>query len=108
VSKYRRQQPASRQEHESTTWTYWISRDSLDGALSALCSLWNEKPLRTRAGARVVWSHVDGHLGNFRPDEILSWPAFHTYPETDMELLVVETRPSAAELAGAKKRGGVG
>jgi hypothetical protein len=91
-------------EHESTTWTYWISRDSLDGELSATCSLWNEKPLRTRAGRRVVWSHHDGHLGDFRPDEILSWHAFHTYPETDLELIHVETRPSKAELEEAQKR----
>ena len=101
MSKYRRALPEP--DTEAPTWTYWLSRDSLDGALSAKCSLWYMKPLRTRIGNRVTWVHEHGHLGEFRPDEILTWPAFHTYPETNMELLVIETRPNAAELEEQKK-----
>lgn len=107
MTKYKHKQPKPKSgpgRHETTDWTYYLSRDSLDGALSAKCSVWNQKPLRTRVGGRVVWSHDTGHLGEFRPDEILAWLAFKTYPETDRELLVVETRPSAEELAEAEKQ----
>lgn len=99
-----RRLPEPKGEHETTTWVYWLSRDSLDGALSAKCSLWYMKPLRSRIGTRVVWSSTYGHLGDFRPEEIVTWPAFHTYPETDMELLVIATRPSKAELEEQKAR----
>lgn len=103
MSKYKHQQPAPKGEHESTDWAYWISRDSLDGALNAKCALWCSRPLRTRIGGRVTWTSVYGYLGMFRPDEILAWPAFHTYPETDVELIRVETRPTKDELTESRK-----
>ena len=102
MSKYKHQLPGLPPEHERIAWTYFVSRDSLDGALSASCSLWNEKPLRTRAGSRVVWSSVIGHLGEFRPAEVASW--FRTYPETDLELVRIETRPSQKEFEEAKRQ----
>jgi hypothetical protein len=105
MSKYRRGLPVPPGRNETVTWTYWLSRDSVAGALSAVCSLWNVKPLRTKIGARVTWTSEVGHLGDFRPDEVRTWPAFKTYPETDRELIVVETRPSIAELEAAEKQG---
>ena len=107
MRKYKHKLPTPPGEHETTTWTYFLSRDSLDGALGEKCSLWNLKPLRTRVGSRVVWTGVGAHLGDFRPDEIIAWPGFHTYPETDRELLVVETRPTAAELDTAQRQQGL-
>lgn len=86
------------------TWTYWLSRDSLDGALNARCSLWHVRPLRTRVGGRVTWTSATGHLGDFRPDEIIAWRAFRTYPETDRELIRVETVPTAEELEESLKK----
>lgn len=102
--QYKKQLPHPPLEHESTTWTYWISRDSLDGALSAKCSLWCVRPLRTRVGARVTWTSTYGHLGDFRPDEILAWRAFHTFPETNVELIRVETRPTKEQLDELKRK----
>ncbi len=102
MSTYKHKLPSPKQEHETTTWEYWVSRDSLDGAVSAECSLWHEKPLRTRIGTRVTWTSVYGWLGNFRPDEVKLW--FRTCPETDMELLHVETRPNKDELAESKAK----
>ena len=103
MSKHRRKLPApgDNEEAAKTTWVYWISRDSLDEALSELCSLWNEKPLRTKVGSRVLWSHATGHIGSYRPDEVSRW--FRTYPATDRELICVETRPSKAEYDAAKR-----
>lgn len=101
MSKYKHQLPGLPPEHERIAWTYFVSRDSLDGALSAKCTLWNAKPLRSKVGVRVVWSHADGCLGEYRPDEIVVW--FRTYPATDRELICVETRPSKAEYDAAKR-----
>ncbi len=102
MSKYKRALPAPKQEHETITWEYWVSRDSIDGAVSATCSLWHVKPLRTKAGPRVVWTSVYGFLGEFRADEIVSW--FRVCPDTDLELLHIETRPSKIELAEANRQ----
>lgn len=100
---YKRQLPVP--EHETIERSYWVSRDSLDGALSARCTLWNVKPLRVKCGSRVVWCASDGRLGDYRTDEIMFW--FRTFPETDRELLRVETRPNAKELEDAKKAAGI-
>lgn len=94
---------APRPEHETVTWTYWLSRDSLDGALNTRCSLWSERPLRTRVDERISWTSISGHLGDFTPAEVLAWRAFKTYPATDRELIRVETRPAAEELAESRK-----
>lgn len=92
-------------EHETTTWVYWISRDSIDGVLSAKCSLWHERPLRTHCGNRATWTSSHGHLGQYRPDDVAYW--FRTYPATDRELIRVETRPSKEQLEEAKRQGKV-
>lgn len=102
--KYHHQLPHPPLEHETTTWTYWISRDSLDGALNAKCSVWCMRPLRTRVGTRVVWMSATGHLGDFRPDEIIAWRGFHTYSETNVELIRVETRPTKEQLDELKRK----
>lgn len=107
MAKYRRKIPAPQDDTVRPVWVYYLSRDSLDGALNALCSLWFAKPLRTHVAQRVTWSSTSGHLGNFRPDEILKWAAFKTYPETDRELIVVETRPTKEELDESEKKAGI-
>jgi hypothetical protein len=90
-----------------TVWVYWISRDSVDGALSGMCSLWYVKPLRVKHRYRVTWvaaNHREpGHLGNFSPKDIAYW--FHTYPETDLELLRVEQTATERMLEEARKQG---
>lgn len=85
---------------DKPVWTYWVSRDSLDGILDAKCNVWRIKPIRVQHRYRVTWvcaDHLDpGHLGEFPPDEVGKW--FRVYPETDRELICVETYPSQAEL----------
>lgn len=87
-------------EHESTTWTYYVSRDSLDGVLAAQCTLWSVKPVRLKTETLVLWSvgehHIGHRLGNFDIARIQAW--FRTYPETDLELIKAEVRPTKAEL----------
>ncbi len=94
-------------EASRTTWVYFVSRDSVAGALSAKCTVWGQKPLRTKIGPRVTWVSERGHLGDFSPQEIIAWPAFRTYPETDMELIRIETRPTREELDRAKTEHGI-
>lgn len=88
-----------------TTWTYWVSRDSVDGELSSKCVLWFHKPIRNRAARRVTWVPFDhratGSLGEHTTDEIYGW--FKVYPETDLELIRVECCPSQKELDAAAK-----
>lgn len=87
------------------TWTYWVSRDSLDDALMGKCSLWYAKPLRVKHRGRVTWIGADPrfpcHLGDFKPEEVAGW--FGTYPETNMELIRVEQTPTQAMLDKAAK-----
>lgn len=100
---YKKQLPGLPPE-TTIEWTYWISRDTdRNGVLSDRCSLWFVKPLRTRIGERVTWTSAHGFLGNFRPDEIITWQGFHTYPETHVELIRVETRPTKKELEEQRK-----
>ncbi len=92
-------------EHEATrqTWTYWVSRDSLNGDLSGTCSLWYAKPVRAKHKGRVVWIGASDtnpcFIGQYPVDEIAGW--FNVYPETDMELIKAEQYPSAKRLAEA-------
>ena len=91
--------------HDLPLWVYFVSRDSLNGELLGTCSLWIEKPVRVKHRGRVTWVAADernpGHLGDFKPLKILRW--FRVFPETDRELIRVETYPSARELEEAKK-----
>jgi hypothetical protein len=87
------------------TWTYWISRDSINGELSGKCSLWYAKPIRVKHRYRVTWVGADhrapAHLGDHPPDHVAAW--FGVYPETDLELIRVEQTPTAKMLAEAEK-----
>lgn len=89
----------------NVTWTYWITRDSIAGALSAKCTLWNVRPIRVRHRERVTWVNADetnpGHLGEFDPKEIDAW--FRVHADTDREIICVETRPNATELETSQK-----
>jgi hypothetical protein len=91
---------------DRTVWTYWVSRDSLQGELSGQCHLWWQKPLRVKHGYRVTWVNTDEHnpglLGAFSPRDIKGW--FRTIPETDLELIRIEMHPTEAELAEYNKR----
>lgn len=88
------------------TWTYWISRDSLNGELAEKCALWNAKPTRKKHDYRVTWVGSDiidpGHLGEFTPQEIDAW--FRVHPETDLELIRAEVHPTQAELDAQKPK----
>lgn len=74
-------------------WTYWVSRDSIAGSLSAKCHLWYKKPIRVKHGYRVTWVNADetdpGHLGEHSLRDVEAW--FRVVPETDLELIRVET-----------------
>ena len=98
-----KQHPSERAPRE--TWVYWVSRDSVDGALSGKCSLWYAKPIRVKHRYRVTWVGADYsapcHLGDYSPQDIAYW--FGTYPETDLELLRVEQTPTEKMLT---KQGG--
>lgn len=90
---------------ERVVWTYWVSRDSLNGELSGKCVLWFHKPIRVRHAQRITWVPVDhrapGCLGEFVTDEIYGW--FKVYPETDLELIRVECCPSQKEIEAAER-----
>lgn len=85
---------------EEITWVYWVSRDSVGGELSPRCSLWVRKPTRVRHGEHITWCATDGsdpgHLGIFPVDYYRA--LWRVYPETDLELIKVETRPNQREL----------
>ena len=86
-------------------WTYWLSRDSIHGELSGKVHLWRERPTRVRHRYRVTWVDSDhrksGHLGEFPPSEIAAW--FRVYPETDLELIRIDTHPTPHDLERARK-----
>lgn len=86
-------------------WTYWITRNSINGEISGECTLWNARPTRVKYGQRVTWVGTNtrdpGCLGDFTPQTIDGW--FRTHPDTDRECLRVETRPNQTELAEATK-----
>lgn len=107
MTKKAKPKPISR-EHEGVEWTYYISRDSLAGVLSAKCSLWWQKPARIAKGRSVLWGDKSkpGYLGEYAPAVLA--PRFRTYPETDLELIKIETRPTAAEYEESKKQWGAG
>lgn len=72
--------------------TYYITRDSDDDTLASTCDLWTMKPLRVRQGSRVVWvakSIMAGHLGAHAVPVIEK--QFRTKPETDREMIIVNT-----------------
>lgn len=75
-------------------WTYWISRDSIQGELSGKCHLWWARPLRTKIGYRVTWVGTDhrepAHIGEYTLDEIAGWFGHERIPETDIMLMKVE------------------
>lgn len=72
-------------------WTYFITRDSLNGTLSAFGRLWWVKPKRLSNNGRVWWlpgNTVEGGvLGMFDIEELKT--CFKTVPETDLEMIVV-------------------
>lgn len=90
---------------ERVVWTYFLSRDSMHGKLSDSVSLWHVKPTRVRHRYRVTWVGTDpfnpGHLGEFRPEEIDAW--WRVHPETDLELIRIETHPSERDLEQARR-----
>jgi hypothetical protein len=86
-------------------WTYFVTRDSLAGALSGVCQLWYNKPVRVRHAYRVTWvcadHHDPGHLGECSLKEVQGW--FRTQPDTDLELIKAEQYASPKMLDDAKK-----
>jgi hypothetical protein len=84
-------------------WTYYVSRDSVNGVLSETCSLWCVKPTRTRHNGRVTWKGAPGFLGLCTLEITVAW--FGTYPETDLELIRVEQNASEKRMAEARKQG---
>lgn len=86
-------------------WTYWISRDSIQGELSGKCHLWCRKPTRTKHGYRVAWLNTDehdpGHVGEYDLKDIQAW--FRVIPDTDLELIRCEMCPTDAQLTEAAK-----
>lgn len=102
---HKRKLPTPRDER--ITWTYWISRDSLNGELSGKCNLWIAKPQRVKHRYRVTWvsprvSDHREHLGEFAPETVALW--FGVYPETDLELVRVEQGVTERMLEEARKQ----
>lgn len=85
-------------------WVYYISRDSKDGVPGDVCGLWYRKPTRKKQGDRVTWDAADiydpGYLGAHKIADVEIW--FRTTPDTDLELIRVETYPTEEQL---KSRG---
>ncbi len=82
--------------------TYWLTRDSIAGTLSAKCSVWTGlKPVRVRYKNRVVWVDAAGEgsklAGEYLPAALVSW--WRVYPETDREIIRVDTMATAKDQA---------
>lgn len=75
--------------------TFYVTRDSLDGALMAKCDVWTGKPVRNVQRTRVTW--VQGpdctHTAYRTVDQVQR--EYGAFPETDLELIKVETRRPA-------------
>lgn len=73
-------------------WTYYVTRDSIDGQLSEACDLWWIKPTRVRHRNRVTWVATDvqnpGHMSVHKVGDI--WKYFRVIPDTDREMLRVD------------------
>jgi hypothetical protein len=91
----------------STTWTYWISRDSANGVLYPTCKLWAARPNRTRYGTRVLWRRDDEQkgllIGIYALSDIERWFGSARIPETDIQLFKVEMGVTERMRAGAKR-----
>ena len=85
---------------ERVVWTYWISRNSRGGVLSPYCRVWYIKPQRERRGNDVQWFST-GYLAEQLVDDTQAWS--RTIPETDLELIRLETYPTEQQLAEQKK-----
>ena len=73
-------------------WTYFVSRNSLDGVLAEKCDLWGISPLRSKSTHRVTWLGTSvedpGHIGEYTLDVIRGW--FGVIPDSDRELIRAE------------------
>lgn len=89
-------------------WVYWISRDSLRGALKSTCHLWWIKPMRSRVQPRVMWLPTNardpGYLGEYSIEDIARWFGQERVPETDVMLMKVEQGVTAKMIEEAKRR----
>ena len=89
-----------------TVWTYWVSRDSICGALSGKAQLWCRKPIRCKHGYRVTWVNADetdpGHIGEYSLDHVRYW--FGTMPDTDLELIRAEQYAPETSTPGTPKQ----
>jgi hypothetical protein len=96
--------PKSPPHDQRQVWTYFVSRDSLDGVPSAMCNLWYAKPMRTKVLHRVVWLAGDDdnpcHLGEYSLDDVRAW--FRTIPDTDLELIKIDQFVTERMLAESK------
>lgn len=91
------------------TWVFWITRDSYGGQLAAKCTVWTGlKPLRVHVEDRVTWVDSDHRqpalVGEYTSENVALW--WRTYPETDREIIKVETFASQRELEEQRKRFG--
>jgi hypothetical protein len=71
------------------TWTYWISRDSVNGVLSDYCHLWCGRPTRVRVAAGIDWRGKQILIGKYKLTYIESWFGAERIPETDIMLFKV-------------------
>ena len=90
------------------TWTYWVSRDSIQGELAGMCHLWYRKPMRTKIGYRVTWLNADeqdpGHLGEYALEDVARWFGTERVPETDLQLMKIEWGVTEKMLKEATER----
>jgi hypothetical protein len=74
------------------TCTFYLTRNSLAGALAGTVDVWSEKPLRVKHMYRVTWVANDfrwpGHVKEMTLEE--AQKKFRTLPDTDLELIVDE------------------
>jgi hypothetical protein len=89
---------------ERLVWVYFISRNSSKGKLRNTCRLWYRKPMRERGDTYVQWLPTNradnGYIGEYFLNDVQRW--FRTYPETDLELIRVETYPTDKQIREAK------
>lgn len=76
---------------------FYITRDSVEGAVTTNCDLWFLKPIRSVQGERVCWVPATlkaGHVGFFSPADLKK--RFGVCADTDRELVIVEQWTTAA------------
>jgi len=93
-------------ETERPCYTYFISRDSEQGALADECDIWFAKPRRIEFGGNVNWIPSSfsepGHFGKYTIEKVRT--LYGTYLKTNLELIKAEQYPAEPKSESTKRK----